>query len=86
MPDGGLSPCVIRVLGVGGGGCNAVRSDIDSRSWDESRYHRPFGSLACCSRIAQSVIETGRYLFHHSHPFCNLLFHYFFFFCFLAYF
>jgi cell division protein FtsZ len=24
MPDGGLSPCVIRVLGVGGGGCNAV--------------------------------------------------------------
>lgn len=26
MPDGGLSPCVIRVLGVGGGGCNAVRT------------------------------------------------------------
>ena len=26
MPDGGVSPCVIRVLGVGGGGCNAVRS------------------------------------------------------------
>jgi hypothetical protein len=26
MPDGGLSPCVIRVLGVGGGGCNAVRN------------------------------------------------------------
>jgi hypothetical protein len=25
MPDGGLSPCVIRVLGVGGAGCNAVR-------------------------------------------------------------
>ena len=24
MPDGGLSPCVIRVMGVGGGGCNAV--------------------------------------------------------------
>lgn len=24
LPDGGLSPCVIRVLGVGGGGCNAV--------------------------------------------------------------
>lgn len=24
MPEGGLSPCVIRVLGVGGGGCNAV--------------------------------------------------------------
>jgi hypothetical protein len=25
MPDGGLSPCVIKVLGVGGGGTNAVR-------------------------------------------------------------
>ena len=24
MPDGGLSPCVIKVVGVGGGGCNAV--------------------------------------------------------------
>ena len=29
MPDGGLSPCVIRVLGVGGGGCNAVGLTID---------------------------------------------------------
>jgi hypothetical protein len=28
MPDGGLSPCVIRVLGVGGGGCNAVRNCV----------------------------------------------------------
>jgi hypothetical protein len=28
MPDGGLSPCVIRVLGVGGGGCNAVRDSF----------------------------------------------------------
>lgn len=26
MPDGGMNPCVIRVLGVGGGGCNAVSS------------------------------------------------------------
>ena len=24
LPDGGLSPCVIKVVGVGGGGCNAV--------------------------------------------------------------
>lgn len=28
MPDGGLSPCVIRVLGVGGGGCNAVSCHV----------------------------------------------------------
>ena len=27
MPDGGVSPCVIRVIGVGGGGCNAVRNN-----------------------------------------------------------
>jgi cell division protein FtsZ len=25
IPDGGLSPCIIKVVGVGGGGCNAVR-------------------------------------------------------------
>lgn len=28
MPDGGLSPCVIKVLGVGGGGSNAVSFDV----------------------------------------------------------
>lgn len=27
MPDGGLSPCIIKVVGVGGGGCNAVSLD-----------------------------------------------------------
>ena len=30
MPDGGLSPCVIKVLGVGGGGSNAVRRPLSS--------------------------------------------------------
>lgn len=30
MPDGGLSPCVIKVLGVGGGGTNAVDRMLDS--------------------------------------------------------
>ena len=29
MPDGGLSPCVIKVIGVGGGGCNAVSGFAD---------------------------------------------------------
>jgi hypothetical protein len=28
MPDGGLSPCIIKVVGVGGGGCNAVSISI----------------------------------------------------------
>ena len=28
MPEGGLSPCVIRVIGVGGGGCNAVSIEM----------------------------------------------------------
>lgn len=28
IPDGGLSPCVIKVVGVGGGGCNAVSTCI----------------------------------------------------------
>ena len=28
MPDGGLNPCVIKVIGVGGGGCNAVSLNL----------------------------------------------------------
>jgi len=31
MPDGGLSPCIIKVIGVGGGGCNAVDRMLNSR-------------------------------------------------------
>ena len=30
-PDGGLSPCIIKVVGVGGGGCNAVDRMLDTR-------------------------------------------------------
>lgn len=30
MPDGGLSPCIIKVVGVGGGGCNAVDRMLDT--------------------------------------------------------
>ena len=29
MPDGGLSPCVIKVCGVGGGGTNAVSNVME---------------------------------------------------------
>jgi cell division protein FtsZ len=31
IPDGGLSPCIIKVIGVGGGGCNAVDRMLDTR-------------------------------------------------------
>eukprot|EP00594_Rhizosolenia_setigera_P009076 CAMPEP_0178956136 /NCGR_PEP_ID=MMETSP0789-20121207/10044_1 /TAXON_ID=3005 /ORGANISM="Rhizosolenia setigera, Strain CCMP 1694" /LENGTH=426 /DNA_ID=CAMNT_0020637947 /DNA_START=37 /DNA_END=1317 /DNA_ORIENTATION=+ len=31
MPDGGVSPCVIKVVGVGGGGSNAVDRMMDTR-------------------------------------------------------
>lgn len=31
MPEGGLSPCVIKVIGVGGGGSNAVDRMMDTR-------------------------------------------------------
>ena len=31
MPDGGLSPCIIKVIGVGGGGSNAVDRMMDTR-------------------------------------------------------
>jgi cell division protein FtsZ len=30
MPDGGLNPCIIKVIGVGGGGCNAVDRMLDT--------------------------------------------------------
>lgn len=30
FPDGGLSPCVIKVIGVGGGGSNAVDRMLDT--------------------------------------------------------
>jgi cell division protein FtsZ len=33
IPDGGLNPCVIRVLGVGGAGCNAVGIYLFFRSF-----------------------------------------------------
>lgn len=35
MPDGGLSPCIIKVVGVGGGGCNAVsaKPEDNNISW-----------------------------------------------------
>lgn len=35
MPDGGLSPCVIKVLGVGGGGSNAV-SGKECGNWSQA--------------------------------------------------
>ena len=31
MPDGGLSPCVIKVIGVGGGGSNAIDRMMETR-------------------------------------------------------
>lgn len=31
MPDGGLSPCIIKVIGVGGGGSNAVDRMMDTQ-------------------------------------------------------
>jgi len=30
MPDGGINPCIVRVVGVGGGGCNAVDRMLDT--------------------------------------------------------
>jgi len=45
MPDGGLSPCVIKVLGVGGGGSNAVSynnlriAENMDRALDQSVIH-----------------------------------------------
>lgn len=53
-PDGGLSPCVIRVLGVGGGGCNAV-------SGHESGTRTRRGFTNHVARIKTSIIIIRYY-------------------------
>lgn len=46
MPDGGLSPCVIKVLGVGGGGSNAVSGrTCRILSWWDKAAHLMLCSL-----------------------------------------
>ena len=49
MPDGGLSPCIIKVVGVGGGGCNAVSTE---QNHSIVKYRLSFrnvpGALAIC--------------------------------------
>ena len=49
MPDGGLSPCVIKVLGVGGGGSNAVR--FKGASWICWRCRCPTRHVAAFSFV-----------------------------------
>jgi hypothetical protein len=51
MPDGGLSPCIIRVFGVGGGGCNAV-----DRMLETAVGGGTFASLMFC--IGYSLIRA----------------------------
>ena len=51
MPDGGLSPCVIRVLGVGGGGCNAVRLHICIRIHIHVHSRLSRAGASCCTAL-----------------------------------
>ena len=51
MPDGGLSPCVIKVLGVGGGGSNAVGLFFMFSSFAKIRR-----VLVCLSCVGQFVV------------------------------
>ena len=57
MPDGGLSPCVIRVLGVGGGGCNAVRKNIGP--WSGGGHFRGWLSFMSRTHSLSSLAPTN---------------------------
>jgi len=55
MPDGGLSPCVIKVLGVGGGGSNAV-----SLRWRCEKRKMKFGyndTVCVCTKTSRLGVE-----------------------------
>jgi len=63
MPDGGVRPCVIRVLGVGGGGCNAVSDD---------RH----GSAPLCWLVQSRAATTKVKLKQSSTPLCRSFYSY----------
>mmetsp|Transcript_33637 Transcript_33637/g.44877 ORF Transcript_33637/g.44877 Transcript_33637/m.44877 type:complete len:559 (+) Transcript_33637:278-1954(+) len=61
MPEGGLgSPCVIKVLGVGGGGGNAVNRMIQTRIEGVSFWAINTDSQALTKSLAPNTLNIGR--------------------------
>ncbi|KAL3811943.1 hypothetical protein ACHAXA_007223 [Cyclostephanos tholiformis] len=60
MPEGGTNPCVIKVLGVGGGGGNAVNRMIQTRIDGVSFWAVNTDAQALAKSLAPNVLNIGR--------------------------
>ncbi|KAL3766377.1 hypothetical protein ACHAW5_000916 [Stephanodiscus triporus] len=60
MPEGGANPCVIKVLGVGGGGGNAVNRMIQTRIDGVSFWAVNTDAQALAKSLAPNVLNIGR--------------------------
>jgi cell division protein FtsZ len=62
MPEGGANPCVIKVLGIGGGGGNAVNRMIQTRIDGVSFWAVNTDAQALAKSLAPNVLNIGRSL------------------------
>lgn len=62
MPEGGANPCVIKVLGVGGGGGNAVNRMIQTRIDGVSFWAVNTDAQALAKSLSPNVLNIGRSL------------------------
>jgi len=62
MPEGGANPCVIKVLGIGGGGGNAVNRMIQTRIDGVSFWAINTDAQALAKSLAPNVLNIGRSL------------------------
>lgn len=60
MPEGGANPCVIKVLGIGGGGGNAVNRMIQTRIDGVSFWAVNTDAQALAKSLAPNVLNIGR--------------------------
>jgi len=60
MPEGGANPCVIKVLGIGGGGGNAVNRMIQTRIEGVSFWAVNTDAQALAKSLAPNVLNIGR--------------------------
>ncbi|KAL7473247.1 hypothetical protein ACHAXS_014026 [Conticribra weissflogii] len=62
MPEGGANPCVIKVLGIGGGGGNAVNRMIQTRIDGVSFWAVNTDAQALAKSLAPNVLNIGRHV------------------------
>lgn len=60
IPEGGTNPCIIKVLGVGGGGGNAVNRMIQTRIDGVSFWAVNTDAQALAKSLAPNVLNIGR--------------------------